>query len=96
MTVRISSGSQQPRPVASAAFPENRACQEVDAIVAPFPPVVAELLALHSHATALLALSETERCPQEYQLLARYIIQKLLKGWVTQDRLGTIDDIIPQ
>ncbi|MEV3999074.1 hypothetical protein ACFYPK_28050 [Streptomyces halstedii] len=72
----------------------SQACEELDAVTVQFSPLVGELLALYCHARLLQAVSEDDRCPQEYQLLAHRIIQQLFKAWVVQNPAGTMEDLI--
>lgn len=75
--------------------PPVRPCDELGTIAEPFSPMIAEMLALFCHTRPLKALTQVEQCPQEYQLLARQIIQQLLNGWVAQSGgRGSIDDLI--
>ncbi|WP_329583532.1 hypothetical protein [Streptomyces sp. NBC_01361] len=77
-------------------LPPPRACDELGDITEPFSPLVGELLALYCHTRPITELSRSERCPEEYQLLARQVIQRLLDGWTAQSRgAGTLDDLLP-
>ncbi|MFH8736817.1 hypothetical protein [Streptomyces sp. NPDC017964] len=81
---------------AAHLLPPPRACDELGDITEPFSPLVCELLALYCHTRLVTELSQAEPCPEEYQLLARQVIQRLLDGWTAQSRgAGTLDDLLP-
>lgn len=80
------------------AMPGNyRACDGLGATSRPFSPLVAEMMALYSHTRPIGALSQDERCADEYRLLARSVIHHILEGWQNQTGgRGTIDDLLLQ
>ncbi|HBF84945.1 MAG TPA: hypothetical protein DD420_34965 [Streptomyces sp.] len=69
-------------------------CQEVEAITAPFSPLIGELLALYCHGRLLSVLAGNDNSPQEFRLLARQIIQQLLDAWLLQKPGGTVEDLV--
>ncbi|MFF9594075.1 hypothetical protein ACF1FX_33680 [Streptomyces sp. NPDC014646] len=82
-----------------AAAPQgpDRACDGLGALAEPFSPLIAELMAVHCHTRPIGAIARTEQCADEYQLVARSIIQHLLEGWQIQTGgAGTIDDLLLQ
>ncbi|MEV6654801.1 hypothetical protein [Streptomyces sp. NPDC051219] len=81
-------------PAPSQASP-YRSCDELGAVAEPFSPLVGELLALYCHTRPLGALSQDEKCPQEYQLIARSVIHHIIEGWQNQTGgRGTIEDLL--
>ncbi|MFF1593090.1 hypothetical protein ACFVY0_33970 [Streptomyces sp. NPDC058286] len=62
----------------------------------PLPsPLLTELIALGAHTRHLGWLSDREHCPEQYQRLARAVLQDLLDGWRAQtDGAGRLDDLI--
>lgn len=83
-------------PAPAAESPRDyRACDELGAITRPFSPLVAEMMALYCHTRPIGALSQSEDCRDEYQMMARSVIHHILEGWQNQtDGRGTIDDLL--
>lgn len=53
------------------------------------------LIALCAHTRHLGWLSEREHCPEQYQCLARTVLQDLLDRWLAQtDGTGRLEDLI--
>ncbi|MFF3159327.1 hypothetical protein [Streptomyces sp. NPDC057910] len=70
-------------------------CDALRAIPELHSPLIAELMAIYCHTRPIGALSQSERCVNEYQMTARSIITHLLEGWANQtDGQGTIDDLL--
>ncbi|MFD9630338.1 hypothetical protein [Streptomyces violascens] len=70
-------------------------CDVLQAIPDLHSPLLAELMAIYCHTRPIGALSQSERCVNEYQMTARSIITHLLEGWANQtDGQGTMDDLL--
>lgn len=82
-------------PCAPAPSSRGHACSPVVDTV-PLPsPLLSELIALRAHTRHLGWLSERERCPEQYERLARTVLQDLLDGWLAQtDGIGRLEDLI--
>lgn len=66
----------------------------VDAVPPP-SPLLTELIALRAHTRHLSRLSEREHRPEQFQHLARTVLQDLLDGWRVQtDGTGQLTDLI--
>ncbi|MFI6689071.1 glycosyltransferase [Streptomyces sp. NPDC050485] len=79
-------------PLPACMLPE---CDALQALPDLYSPLIAELMAIYCHTRPLGALSQKERCVNEFQMTARSIINHLLEGWATQtDGQGTIDDLL--
>ncbi|WP_328335754.1 MULTISPECIES: hypothetical protein [unclassified Streptomyces] len=86
---------KSPPPPAAPAPVDYRACDDLGALTRPFSPLIGEMLAVYCHTRPLGALSQSEKCLEEYRMTARQIIHHLLEGWQNQtDDLGTIDDLL--
>ncbi|MFI5688391.1 hypothetical protein [Streptomyces sp. NPDC051636] len=60
-----------------------------------FSLLIAEMMATYCHTKNLAGLAQYERCPAEYQLVARSIVQHVLEGWQNQTGgRGTIEDLL--
>ena len=58
-------------------------------------PLITELVALQAHTRNLGWLSARELCRDEYQHLARLILQQVLEGWQAQTGgRGRIEDLL--
>ena len=70
-------------------------CDALQAIPDLYSPLIAELMAIYCHTRPIGALSQSERCVNEFQMTARSIINHLLEGWSHQtDGQGTINDLL--
>ncbi|MCX4399948.1 hypothetical protein OG887_44525 (plasmid) [Streptomyces sp. NBC_00053] len=83
------------RSTESPSQPSGHACAEIVDNVSLPTPLLTELIALHAHTRHLGWLSEREHCPEQYQLLARALLQDVLDGWRAQTHgYGCLDDLI--
>ncbi|MER0443257.1 hypothetical protein ABR738_01455 [Streptomyces sp. Edi4] len=70
-------------------------CDALEAIPDLYSPLLAEMMAIYCHTRPLGALSQSERCVNEFQMTARSIINHILEGWAHQtDGQGSIDDLL--
>lgn len=70
-------------------------CQDLDALPLAFSPVIGELMAVVCHTRAIGDLSQNGQCADEYQFVARSVIQHILEGWQNQTGgHGTIEDLL--
>lgn len=89
-----------PRPAAPSSPPPPvpyfpGACADMLPLPKLFSPLIAEMMATYCHTKHLAGLAQDERCPAEYQLVARSIVQHVLEGWQNQTGgRGTIDDLL--
>ncbi|MFF1690809.1 hypothetical protein [Streptomyces sp. NPDC058254] len=82
-------------PCTRAPSPRGHACAPVVDAVPLSSPVLTELIALRAHTRHLGWLSEREHCPEQYERLARTVLQDLLDGWLAQtDGTGRLEDLI--
>jgi hypothetical protein len=71
------------------------ACGGLKPLPEPHSPLVAEMMNLYGHSRHLAGLSKAERCPAEYLLVARSVVQHIAEGWQNQtDGCGTIEDLL--
>lgn len=84
-----------PSPSTPTAPSVGHACADsVDTVPLP-SPLLTELIALRAHSRHLSRLSELEHRPEQYQHLARTVLQDLLDGWRAQtDGTGQLTDLI--
>lgn len=74
-------------------FPAS--CADMRPLPKLFSPLIAEMMATYCHTKHLASLAQDERCPAEYQLVARSIVQHVLEGWQNQTGgCGTIEDLL--
>ncbi|MFJ3310912.1 hypothetical protein ACIPSA_49885 [Streptomyces sp. NPDC086549] len=88
-----------PRPATAAPNPAPdcfpAACADMRPLPKLFSPLIAEMMATYCHTKHLAGLAQDERCPAEYQLVARSIVQHVLEGWQNQTGgRGTIEDLL--
>ncbi|MFF7764184.1 hypothetical protein [Streptomyces griseorubiginosus] len=87
-----------PRPATPAPAHEadfTSACADMRPLPELFSPLIAEMMAAYCHTKHLAGLAQDERCPAEYQLVARSIVQHVLEGWQNQTGgRGTIEDLL--
>ncbi|MGW4784867.1 hypothetical protein [Streptomyces sp. NPDC004230] len=71
------------------------ACDDMTPLPRLFSPLIAEMMAAYCHTKHLAGLAQGERCTDEYQLVARSMIQHVLEGWQNQTGgRGTIEDLL--
>lgn len=96
--MRLFRSPRTPRPAAPPATPAPdvpAACADMRPLPKLFSPLIAEMMATYCHTKHLAGLAQDERCPAEYQLVARSIVQHVLEGWQNQTGgLGTIEDLL--
>lgn len=82
-----------PAPIPAPEFPAS--CADMQPLPKLFSPLIAEMMATYCHTKHLAGLAQDERCPAEYQLVARSIVQHVLEGWHNQTGgRGTIEDLL--
>ncbi|WP_316782805.1 hypothetical protein [Streptomyces sasae] len=87
------------RPAASTVLPapadRAAACADLEPLPELFSPLITEMMAAFCHTKHLAGLAQMERCPGEYQLVARSIVQHVLEGWQNQTGgRGTVEDLL--
>ncbi|MER6074646.1 hypothetical protein ABT187_38700 [Streptomyces sp. NPDC001817] len=88
--------STRKTPTYERAYATPHACSEVlDGLPQLESPLVTELIALQAHTRHLGWLSTREQRPDEYQHLARIVLQHVLEGWHAQTGgRGRLEDLL--